>query len=173
MEIRLLGADDASAYWNFRLEALERELEAFSTSAAEHRAVSLQDVKSRLGPDPENFFVVGAFEADRLVGTAGFYREKGPKTRHKGRIWGVYVTSQVRGQGAGRALMRALLQRASSIEGIEQIELSVATTQAAAAGLYRSLGFESFGREPRALRIGDRYVDEEYMVLFVDRPQRH
>ena len=172
MEIRLLSADDASAYWDFRLEALEREVEAFSSSASEHRAVSLQDVKSRLGPDPENF-VMGAFQEDRLVGTAGFYREKGPKTRHKGRIWGVYVTHQVRGQGVGRALMGALLQRASSIEGIEQIELSVATTQAAAAALYRSLGFESFGREPRALRIGDRYVDEEYMVLFVGSPHRH
>jgi len=169
MEIRLLTADDARAYWDFRLEALNQEPEAFGSSAEEHRLLSVEDVKSRLGPSPAGF-VMGAFEGERLIGTAGFYRENGLKTRHKGRIWGVYVTGQVRGKGVGRDLLRALLQRAASIEGIEQIELTVATPQAAATALYRSLGFESFGREPRALRIGDRYLDEEYMVLFVDRP---
>jgi len=51
------------------------------------------------------------------------------------------------------------------LNGSEQVLLSVATTQTAAARLYRSLGFESFGCEPKALKIGDRFVDEEYMVL--------
>jgi len=64
-----------------------------------------------------------------------------------------------------------LLERASKIEGIEQIMLSVVTTQDAAIKLYRSLGFESFGCERRALKIGDRYLDEENMVLFVKRPE--
>jgi hypothetical protein len=34
--------------------------------------------------------------------------------------------------------------------------------------LYRSLGFESFGVEPRAMRVGDRFYDEEHMVLRLD-----
>jgi hypothetical protein len=45
--------------------------------------------------------------------------------------------------------------------------ISVVTVQAAALSLYRSLGFESYGRERRALKIGDRYLDEEHMILFV------
>jgi ribosomal protein S18 acetylase RimI-like enzyme len=65
--------------------------------------------------------------------------------------------------------MRALLDRVRMIEGMEQVLLSVAATQEPAIRLYRSLGFQSFGREPRALRIGDRYIDEEYMVLPVRR----
>ena len=43
----------------------------------------------------------------------------------------------------------------------------VATTQTAAIALYQSLGFRSFGCEYRALKIGERYVDEEQMVLYL------
>ncbi len=65
-------------------------------------------------------------------------------------------------------MMCVLLDRAARLDGTEQIRLSVAATHhAAAAPLYRSLGFESFGCEPRALKIGGRYLDEGYMVLFV------
>ena len=62
-----------------------------------------------------------------------------------------------------------MLERAGKIEGLGQILLSVTETQTAAIGLYRSLGFESFGREPLALKIGDRAIDEEYMVLRLRR----
>jgi ribosomal protein S18 acetylase RimI-like enzyme len=167
MEIRLLTAADANAYWELRLESLELEAEAFSSSAEEHRSLGVDDAKTRLTTDPKDSFVVGGFDRRQLVGTAGFYRERGLKTRHKGRIWGVHVTFEARGKGVGRSLLLALLDRAASIEGVEQIGLSVTTTQAAALALYRSLGFESFGCERKALKIGSRYVDEEYMVFQV------
>jgi L-amino acid N-acyltransferase YncA len=48
--------------------------------------------------------------------------------------------------------------------------ISVAATQMAAAGLYRSLGFELFGTEPRALLVGGQYIDEQYMVLRLNPP---
>jgi ribosomal protein S18 acetylase RimI-like enzyme len=166
MEIRFLTADDASEWLRLRLEALQHESEAFSASLEEYQSLSLEEVKKRLWADGDAF-VAGAFEEERLAGMAGFYREKGPKTRHKGHIWGVYVTPRARGKGVGRRMMEILLQRGAGINGVEQILISVATTQAAAMGLYRSLGFETFGREPRALRIGDRFIDEEYMVMRV------
>ena len=53
--------------------------------------------------------MVGAFYDSRLIGMAGFYREKGLKSRHKGRVWGVYVTPEARGGGIGRKMMQALL----------------------------------------------------------------
>jgi hypothetical protein len=37
IEIRLLTAADANAYWELRLESLELEAQAFSSSAEEHR----------------------------------------------------------------------------------------------------------------------------------------
>jgi len=172
MEIRFLNGGDAGEYWRLRLEALQGDPEAFSSSAEEHQSLSLDEVRRRLGSEGGDSFVVGAFDGGSLVGTAGFHREKGPKVRHKGRVWGVYVTPESRGKGIGRQMLQKLLQRGSETEGVDQILLSVTTTQTAAARLYRSLGFESFGREPRALKIGDRFIDEEYMVLQLKPPAR-
>ena len=57
------------------------------------------------------------------------------------------------------------LKRGAAIDGAEQVVLSVATPQAAASALYRALGFQSFGCEPRALKVGERFIDQEYVVL--------
>ena len=123
-------------------------------------------MKERLSADPLNGFVVGAFQGGALVGTAGLYREQRIKERHKGHVYGVYVTPSARGRGISRAMMEALLQRANGIGGITQLALTVSTTQTAGIRLYRSLGFESFGLERRALKVGDWYVDKEYMALY-------
>ena len=109
--------------------------------------------------------VMGAFFKGELVGMAGFFRESHLKTRHKGRIWGVYVRANCRGRGLGRGLLVALLERVKKLPGLEQVNLSVSSSQVAARKLYRSLGFETFGVEDKALKIGDQYLQEEYMVL--------
>lgn len=167
MELRYLTAEDAGEWLRLRLEALQRDPEAFSASFEEYEPLSLEEVRKRLGFGAKDAFVVGAFEEARLLGCAGFYRDKGLKSRHKGHVWGVYVTPEKRGFGTGKRIMGMLLERAGSLDGIQQILLSVTATQAAAIRLYRSVGFTSFGREPQALMIGDRFIDEEYMFLRV------
>jgi len=165
VEIRVLTERDASDYWNLRLEALEREPESFAESAEEHRATSIELAATRLRWEDNANLVMGAFLAGELVGMAGFFREKHLKTRHRGRIWGVYVRANCRGQGIGRALLLALLERIKTMPGLVQVSLTVSSRQVAAKTLYRSLGFESFGIEPASLKIGDRYFDEEHIVL--------
>jgi RimJ/RimL family protein N-acetyltransferase len=165
IEIRALTADDVEAYWRCRLESLEREPEAFGSSVEDHLKLTPDEIRRRLTGDPANNFVFGAFLEGRLVGTGAFVRQPELKQRHKGRVWGVYLNAEMRGKGIGRQLMKAVLDRAAEIEGLEQILISVATGQAAAVALYRSLGFTSFGCESKALKIGNRYIDEEYMVL--------
>jgi len=169
MEIRFLRAEDAAEWWRLRAEALRGDPAAFSASAEEHESLTLEEVRRRFGSNDDEMFVAGAFEDGRLAGMAGFYREKGAKSRHKGRVWGVYVTPTSRGQSMGRKMLQVLLERAGGISGVEQILLSVTTTQEAAIALYRTLGFQTFGCEPRALKIGDRYLDEEYMMLRLER----
>jgi hypothetical protein len=83
MEIRFLTSADAAEWSRLRLEALERDPAAFSSSIEEHQALPIEEVKKRLSTNP-NSFVVGAFEEGRLFGMAGFHREIGPKMRHKG-----------------------------------------------------------------------------------------
>ena len=141
MQIRFLNMDDAVEWLRLRLEARGGDPEAFSASLEEYRSLSLDEVRRRLWSDGDAF-VVGAFQDQRLMGMAGFYREKGPKSRHKGRIWGVYVTPEARGGGISRSMMEALLERGTEIEGVEQILLSVTANQEAALRLYHSLGFQ-------------------------------
>jgi RimJ/RimL family protein N-acetyltransferase len=64
--------------------------------------------------------------------------------------------------------MKEIVRRARELNGLEQITL-VASANLPAQRLYESLGFQSYGVEPHSLRIGDQYIDDVLMVLFLRR----
>jgi RimJ/RimL family protein N-acetyltransferase len=167
MKIRVLKPADASTYWQLRLKALQESPEAFATSYEEaiQRENAVEFVARKLSLS-ENGFTVGAFDQENtLVGIVTFYRERALKLRHKGYLVGMYVSPHVRRAGVGRQLIGELIKLAREMPGLEQIHLSVVTTNEPARRLYASMGFKAFGVEPRALKFGDRYWDEEHMVL--------
>ncbi len=167
MELRLLTPDDADAFWHLRLEALRNDPASFADSAEEHLTTTVAAARDRLSKnDPVSNFIVGVFEDGQLTATAGFYSYAHNKERHKGHIWGVYVRPESRGKGVASALMKEIVRRARAIGGLEQITL-VASANLPAQRLYKALGFESYGVEPHSLKIGNEYVNDVLMVLWL------
>jgi RimJ/RimL family protein N-acetyltransferase len=168
--IRPLDLADAIPYWHLRLEALETDPWAFGSSAEDHRLTTPEQKAAQLRDEPRGNFMLGAWDGDRLVGMVGFVRENGLKRRHRGGVVAVYVTPLFRGQGLGRQLMTALIDRVKEYNDLETITLGVIAQDTAAKFLYRSLGFTVYGHERNALKIGDEYVDEDLMELILIEP---
>lgn len=164
IEIRSVTPEDVETFRELRLEALRTSPEAFSASYEDFVKVSMDDVRKRIRTEEDNF-IVGAFaEGQKLCGMVGFGRDAGRKSNHKGTIWGVYVAAECRGQGVAERLMKEVLHRASQLQGLQQVNLIVVTTNQPALSLYNKLGFTTFGVEKKALIIGDQSYDEAYMV---------
>ena len=165
MEIRLLTDHDADALWKLRMLALETDPWSFVDSPEELRRISVEEFAARLRPKDADSFVVGAFEHPALIGMVGFYQELPLKRRHKGWIWGGFVSPPARGRGVARSLMLTAIERIRTLRGMEVILITVSVNQPAPRRLYESLGFRSIGIEPMGLKIGDQHVAEEHMVL--------
>jgi ribosomal protein S18 acetylase RimI-like enzyme len=165
MLIRKLTEDDLDALWSLRLRSLKDNPEAFGSTYEETLERGKENMRQRLlRPHVETFYV-GAFEEESLVGMVGFFRESGTKGLHNGYIISMYVAPEQRGHGVGKALVAEAIAQARTIPELEQLLLAVVTTNTAARRLYRSLGFEVYGVQPRALKQSDQYWDEELMIL--------
>lgn len=156
--IRRLGATDAAAFRAIRLEGLERHPENFGASAEIEGAQPLAWFAERLAGS--HVFAAGG---DLLDGVIGLRPQEAPKLRHKALIWGFYVRPAARGQGLGTALLAHAVAAAGGL--VEELRLSAAAENTAAIRLYEAAGFTAYGREPRALRVRGRDVDELLMAL--------
>ena len=109
--------------------------------------------------------IFGAFDREKLIGSIGLFRIERAKRRHKASIWGMYVSETHRGKGVGRMLLDEAIRAARAMPDVRLVGLSVITVNQAARQLYLNAGFRPYGLEPRSLKVGDRYYDEEHMIL--------
>jgi GNAT superfamily N-acetyltransferase len=167
IEIRQLGPDDAAAFQAVRLRGLRESPGAFGSTYDEEVGSSLEAVAARLEPAalPPRRVVLGAFDADALVGVVGCYQEAKVKVQHKAVIWGMYVSPEARGQGLGRRLLESAIAEARTWPNVERVVITVVERVRGARELYLSAGFELFGREPDALRQGGVSDVMEYLSL--------
>jgi RimJ/RimL family protein N-acetyltransferase len=165
LTIRALAESDLRAYKALRDHALAHHEEAFTSDAASEAGRSAQSYAERLGTGQEGSFTLGAFRGDKLVGAITCERDPRTKVRHVGHIVGTMVHADEQRRGVGSTLLDALIERASADAEIQQLTLSVTTSNHAAVKLYAQAGFTRYGTHERAIRIGTRYLDKDLMRL--------
>lgn len=158
--IRRLTAEDVAAFRALRIEAMTAEPETFGTDIAEEREKTIEASAASLTDNA----VFGAYIDGELVGMAGFHRLKPLRERHKGTVWSMYVRAAGRGRGLGDALLLAVIDHART--EVEVLQLVVVQANTAAVTLYERHGFQRWGLEPLALKLGEgRYTTDAYYWL--------
>jgi ribosomal protein S18 acetylase RimI-like enzyme len=163
--IRRLGSADADAFRSIRLEGLRNDPEAFGSTFEKESSEPGQYFVERLTRNA----VFGGFVGDRLVGVAGFYSFGDTKSRHKGVLWGMYVTPEARGSGLATHLVETLLEHAG--KEVEQVQLTVTASNSRARRFYERMGFVQYGLEEKSLKYKGTYFDEVLMVTFLGRKE--
>lgn len=162
--VRRLQATDAELFRAIRLEALEAHPAAFAASLESERGKPLSHFVEML----QDNILFAACRDTEVLGIAGFHRFEPLKERHRGLVWTVYVRAAARGVGAADLLMRTVIAHARET-GTETLLLAVGAHNEAAQHLYRRHGFVEYGRDQRALKVGDDYYDEIMMRLELPR----
>ena len=163
VEIRRMTIDDLDCLRDIRAEAIQTHPQTFgSPEEDEGGAAMLAAYRHWLGET-----VLGAFGCGGLIGVAGFYVAHYRKSQHRGHIFSVYVRENERGKGVGDRLIKELLTHASA--RVEQVHLAVGSTATAAINTYKRNGFETYGTDPRVIRVGDTSYDHYLMLKTFNR----
>lgn len=157
--IRRLESGEAELFRAIRLEALRAHPAAFGASYEVECGKPLMEFADTLATAA----IFSAWREADLLGIAGFWRHEQPKDRHKGLLWTMYVRKEARGSGAADRLVEAVVKHARG--EVESLSLAVGVHNVPAQRLYSRHGFVEYGREPRALKVGDVYYDEIMMRL--------
>ena len=112
--------------------------------------------------------ILSVAEVDgRVIGSCSVRRHGSSASFEGGHVavLGIVVAEAHRGRGIGEALMRHAIERCRG--KFEVIRLTVFSVNERARRLYRRVGFVETGHQPRGVRRGDQYYDEEEMTHFL------
>jgi ribosomal protein S18 acetylase RimI-like enzyme len=165
--IRLMGAPDLAAYKLLRDTVLAAHPEAFTSDAETELRRPPETYLARIAGAADGGwpFTLTAWQDGRLCGAITCERDGRLKVRHIGHVVGMMVRADMRGHGVGRALLEACIATCRQRRDIEQITLSVTSTNHAAIRSYQRAGFVRYGQLARAIRLGAHHFDKDLMVL--------
>ncbi len=162
ISIKRLQPTDAGVYRALMLRGYSEHDTAF-TSTFEERAGKPVDWWSKRLQDPTSL-TLGAFDVgDALIGTIRLEAYQRVRERHKIQLSAMYVMKDFAGKAIGRRLLDEALVEARKMNGIELMNLTVTADNLPAVRLYSKFGFQSFGRETRAVKAGHMYLDKLHM----------
>ena len=163
MLIRRLTPADVAPYRALRLRALRDHADAF-TSSYEEESLRPESAAAQRLADTSSTRFWGAFVDGVMAGTVGLDFEQRLKARHKAMVIGMFVAPEFTRRGIARALIENLVRDARASQ-IELLILTVTDGNHGAQQLYLDTGFVSFGIEPRAIRVQNRYFAKNHMYL--------
>lgn len=94
-----------------------------------------------------------------------YYGGRSPKVQHVGEI-GISIDAKYRNVGIGSKLFEYTIDWARK-RNYKKLCLSVFSSNTKAIHLYKKYGFEEEGRRRKQFKIGNEYVDEILMGLFL------
>ena len=163
VQIRELTLDDFAIWDEMRHLALATESINFGSSNEDEAHKRSELYERNMGK--KDWFILGAFENDKLIGMVGFFRYEQVKTQHKGMIWGMFVHPDFQGKGIGADLMYDAIQRAVNMNGLDIILIGYTEGNAATQKLYEKVGFKVYGREVDCLKHEGQYFNEVLMQM--------
>lgn len=166
MIIRKLLPHESGIYRAMRLACLKNAPESFGSTYEEEVLNPKFPFETHIETGSPDHVMFGALDNERLIGITGFNRMARKRASHRGELVQVYVEPAYRGQNIGEKLLRQTLAYAFSLEGIEQVQLSVIASNTTAINLYEKLGFKTFGVQPKYFKVENGYLDQQFMQLF-------
>ncbi len=104
-----------------------------------------------------------AINKGKVIGWCDISPLNRPVFAHVGSL-GIGILSPYRGQGIGKALIDAALQKAK-LKGLTRIELTVRENNQSAISLYEKFGFVAEGIHKNAVCIDGEYENHVFMAL--------
>lgn len=172
IQIAELSPDDWQLLRDLKLKSLEEEMVAFEDPGEgkkkylQRSEAEWRDILSgkMSGGRPGESLHVFAKSGEQFVGmVSAIIPESQPEKIAT--IQHMYVDTNYRGYGAGKELLRGLIDKLKARENIRKIVLQVITIQIPAIELYKSLGFTEVGRKENVQRRGDQTYSEIEMEL--------
>ena len=158
------AADGLAAYEVFNLTHAETDyLRTYPDENSSDPEQEAQFLKEKT-ESPNEIELIAIIDG-KVVGSAGIEAVgKNYKVKHRA-DFGISVLQEYWGLGLGKALTQACIQCAKDA-GYAQLELDVVADNDRALALYRSLGFEEYGRNPRGFNSRTSgYQELVYMML--------